>query len=109
MAPAIPLDSVVLVTGVNGFIGSHIADQFLQAGYKVRGTVRKASKADGLKALWEKKYGPGQFEVVEVPEMAVKGAFDEAVKGMFLRPMSFTHHLQINVQASLEYAMRHTI
>ncbi|PMD39988.1 NAD(P)-binding protein [Hyaloscypha variabilis F] len=82
MAPAIPLDSVVLVTGVNGFIGSHIADQFLQAGYKVRGTVRKASKADGLKALWEKKYGPGQFEVVEVPEMAVKGAFDEAVKGV---------------------------
>jgi nucleoside-diphosphate-sugar epimerase len=108
MAPAIPLGSVVLVTGVNGFIGSHIADQFLQAGYKVRGTVREASKADGLKALWEKNYGSGKFEAVEVPEMAIEGAFDEAVKGMFLRPMSF-HTPLTNVQTSLEYAMQHTI
>jgi len=85
MASAIPINSVVLVTGVNGFIGSHVADQFLQAGYKVRGSVRKAPKADGLKTFWDKKYGQGKFEVVEVPEMAVKGAFDEAVKGMLLR------------------------
>ena len=85
MAPAIPLNSVVLVTGVNGFIGFHVADQFLRAGYNVRGSVRKASKADGLKAFWDKKYGEGTFEVVEVPEMSVKGAFDEAVKGTFVR------------------------
>jgi nucleoside-diphosphate-sugar epimerase len=82
MALALPKDSLVLVTGVNGYIGSHVADQFLEAGYRVRGTAREIAKAEGLKHLWEKKYGPGRFEVVAVPDMAVEGAFDEAVKGM---------------------------
>jgi hypothetical protein len=89
MTPAIPLNSVVLVTGVNGFIGSHVANELILAGYRVRGTVRKVSKADGLKAFWEKKYGPGKVEIVEVPEMGTKGAFDEAVKGMF--PVQYLH------------------
>lgn len=38
-APAIAPGSLTLVTGVNGFIGSHIADQLLSLGYRVRGTV----------------------------------------------------------------------
>jgi nucleoside-diphosphate-sugar epimerase len=84
MTPAIPLNSVVLVTGVNGFIGSHVADQLLLAGYRVRGTVRKVSKADGLKAFWEKKYGPERVEIVEVPKIETKGVFHEVVKGLFL-------------------------
>lgn len=85
MTPAIPCNSLVLVTGVNGFIGSHVADQLMEAGYKVRGTVRMVSKADGLKAFWDMKYGPGKIEIVEVPEMATKGSFDKAVKGAFWR------------------------
>jgi uncharacterized protein YbjT (DUF2867 family) len=87
MTPALPFNSVVLVTGVNGFIGSHVADQLLLAGYRVRGTARKVSKADSLKAFWENKYGPGKVEIVEVPEIGTKGAFDEAVNGMFLYPV----------------------
>lgn len=84
MTLAIPLNSVVLVTGVNGFIASHIADQLLLAGYRVRGTARTTSKAEGLKAYWEKKCGHGKVEIVTVPEIGTKGAFDEAVKGMLL-------------------------
>ena len=42
--PAIPSGSTVLVTGVNGFLASHIADQFLRLGYSVIGTVRDAAK-----------------------------------------------------------------
>jgi nucleoside-diphosphate-sugar epimerase len=55
MAPAIPKGSTVLVTGVNGYIGSHVADQLLLAGYRVRGTTREASKAAKLLDIWEKK------------------------------------------------------
>jgi hypothetical protein len=40
-----------------------------------------------LKAFWENKYGPGKVEIVEVPEIGTKGAFDEAVNGMFLYPV----------------------
>jgi nucleoside-diphosphate-sugar epimerase len=54
---AIPKGSLVLVTGVNGFIGSHVADQFLAAGYRVRGTARDLRKTDGLGELWKQKYG----------------------------------------------------
>jgi len=82
MAPAIPKDAIVLVTGVNGYIGSHIADQFLEAGYRVRGTTRDLRKTEVLKELWEKKYGPSRLELLTVPDMAEEGAFDEAMKGI---------------------------
>ena len=78
---AIPKDSLVLVTGANGFIGSHVVDQFLGAGYKVRGTARSESKGAWVKELFDKKYGPGKFELAVVPDMNQKGAFNEAMKG----------------------------
>jgi hypothetical protein len=43
-SPAVPNGSLVVVTGATGFIGSHISDQFLQRGYKVRATTRGPSK-----------------------------------------------------------------
>jgi nucleoside-diphosphate-sugar epimerase len=82
MSSAIPKGSLVLVTGVNGYIGSHIADQLLEAGYRVRGTTRNLEKVKGLKALWESKYGPNKVEFIVVQDMSTEGAFDEAVKGM---------------------------
>jgi nucleoside-diphosphate-sugar epimerase len=82
MAPAIPKDFIVLVTGVNGYIGSHIADQLMEAGYRVRGTTRHISKIQGLSALWEKKFGEGRFELAAMENMASEGAFDKAVKGL---------------------------
>jgi nucleoside-diphosphate-sugar epimerase len=33
-------NELVLVTGIGGYVASHVADQLLKAGYKVRGTVR---------------------------------------------------------------------
>jgi dihydroflavonol-4-reductase len=40
----------VLVTGAAGFTGGHLARTFALRGYHVRGLVRQASQADGLKA-----------------------------------------------------------
>ncbi|OLN95257.1 Aldehyde reductase 2-like protein 6 [Colletotrichum chlorophyti] len=85
MAPpadtAIPKGSTVLVTGVNGYIGSHVADQFLQHGYNVRGAVRDVDRNKWLIDLFEKKYGRERFELTEVPDMCAEGAYDDAVKG----------------------------
>ncbi len=72
-------DSPVLVTGASGFIASHIVQQLLESGYRVRGTVRDPDKtrADGyLTGL------PGALERLELAtaDLLTPGAFDDAVR-----------------------------
>ncbi|KAI1413248.1 NAD(P)-binding protein [Hypoxylon sp. FL1857] len=103
--------SLVLVTGANGLIGSHIADQFLQRGYLVRGTVRSASRDQWVKEHFDKKYGPGKFELVEIPDMVVSGAFDEAVKGAsgfvhVAAPLMITTDPHVTVPIAVESTIR---
>ncbi|KIV81050.1 hypothetical protein PV11_08503 [Exophiala sideris] len=70
----------VLVTGANGYIGSHVADVLLEEGYNVRGTVR--AEKPWLNKLFDGKYGKGRFETVPVPVLDAPGAYDEAIKGV---------------------------
>ncbi|EOA81219.1 uncharacterized protein SETTUDRAFT_112128 [Exserohilum turcica Et28A] len=80
--PALAPGSTVLVTGANGFVAAHVADQLLHQGYKVRGTVRDAAKHQWLVDRFSQKYGSGQFELVTVKDMRGPGAFDDAVSGV---------------------------
>jgi len=80
--PNIPEGSLVLVTGANGFIASHIVEELLSAGYTVRGTVRSPAKLARLQARWDQKYGVGKFKAATVEDISKEGAFDEAVKGV---------------------------
>jgi uncharacterized protein YbjT (DUF2867 family) len=81
--PALPVGALILVTGANGFIASHIVDQFLLLGYRVRGTVRDAQKHSWLTTLFDKKYGKENFELVEVKELDAPGALDQILQGDF--------------------------
>jgi dihydroflavonol-4-reductase len=40
----------VLLTGISGFLGGHVALQLLNAGYTVRGSLRNPSRADKVRA-----------------------------------------------------------
>lgn len=64
-------------------IGSHVTDQLLARGYKVRGAVRDVEKSSWLTAFFADKYPSAEFSLVSVPDMTVEGCYDEVVKGMF--------------------------
>lgn len=80
--PTIPLNSLILVTAANGLVASHVADQFLAAGYRVRGIVRSSKKNAWMTSLFETRHGPGRFELVEVPDFYAPGAWKEVVQGV---------------------------
>jgi nucleoside-diphosphate-sugar epimerase len=74
--PAIPRDALVLLTGANGFIASHIADQLLLTGYSVRGTVRDVSRCSWLDDFFRQRHGSGRFELVQVADFTANNCFD---------------------------------
>ena len=78
---AIPKSSRVLVTGATGFLATRIINEFLIFSYKVVGTARTAEDAGRTRKLFA-KYEPSNYDCTVAPEMAVDGAFDEAVKGV---------------------------
>lgn len=78
--PAIPAGSIVAVTGINGYIGSHVANECLKSGFKVRGVVRNATKSAWLKTLFA-KHGDA-FSLFEVADMFTDGGLDEAFAGV---------------------------
>lgn len=43
------MTDTVLLTGISGFLGGHVALQLLNAGYAVRGSIRSLSKADKVR------------------------------------------------------------
>jgi nucleoside-diphosphate-sugar epimerase len=44
------MPDLVLVTGISGFLGGHVALELLRQGFRVRGSVRDLSKADKVRA-----------------------------------------------------------
>lgn len=71
-------EAPVLVTGATGFIASHIVKLLLDEGYRVRGTVRDPTKAEGH--LTTLSGAAERLELVEA-DLLAPHAFDAAVKG----------------------------
>ncbi|GFF74580.1 hypothetical protein CNMCM6936_006523 [Aspergillus lentulus] len=74
------MSETVLITGASGFLAAHIIQVFLEAGYKVRGTVRSPSTAERVKSRYPQFADQLSFSIV--PDIAEPGAFNEAVKGV---------------------------
>lgn len=75
---AIPPGSLILVTGVSGMIGVHIADEALKAGFHVRGTVRSHARGEKVAQL----LASPSFQYVVVEDLAADDAFDAAMVGV---------------------------
>ncbi|CZR67169.1 related to NADPH-dependent aldehyde reductase [Phialocephala subalpina] len=79
----IPPGSWILITGVTGYVASHIALEFLKRGYRVRGTTRDVSTSSWVTtSLFKSQTEAGFFELASVPDMAAPGSFDQAIKGV---------------------------
>ena len=76
-APFIPIGSTVLVTGVNGYLGAHVALELLQAGYKVKGVVRSQAKGEALVRLLPSDLQRSMSFVV-VDDITKPGAYQAA-------------------------------
>lgn len=78
---AIPRGSTVLVTGANGFIGSHVCNEFLQSGFDVKGAVRDTSKSSWLAEALRSRKPKGKFTMVALPDMEIEENFHALMHG----------------------------
>ncbi|KAF3006018.1 hypothetical protein E8E13_010618 [Curvularia kusanoi] len=70
--------SLIFITGATGFIGSHVALQALEAGYKLRVSVRKEAQIDTLRSIFS-SYAD-QIDFVVIPDLSKPGAFASALQ-----------------------------
>ncbi|KAF2444992.1 aldehyde reductase [Karstenula rhodostoma CBS 690.94] len=72
--------TTILVTGVNGLIGSYIVGSLLKKGYHVRGAVRDVEKSSWLLDHFNGTQD-AKLDLVSVPDMTIEGCYDDVVKG----------------------------
>lgn len=87
--------SIVLITGVNGYIGSHIANILLGLGFRVRGTVR--SPKPWLDEMFTAKFGEGVFETTLLSGFDDVPSLERVMDGVaaVIHVVGFPYHLKM--------------
>jgi uncharacterized protein YbjT (DUF2867 family) len=67
-------------SGASGFVAAHCLTALLDAGYKVKCSVRSQEKADEIRKL--RASHADKLDFVIVKDIVEPGAHDEAVKGV---------------------------
>ncbi len=78
------MDRTVLVTGATGYIARHIVHQLLEAGWRVRGSVRsKARAAEARKAIGAALSDPAAIDRLDLVELDLSkdAGWEEAAAG----------------------------
>ena len=78
MTNEISQEATVLVTGVGGFLGGHVALQLLKQGYSVRGTIRQKTKASAVMSRFPTF---GDKIVLVEADLDCDNGWDDAVAG----------------------------
>lgn len=68
----------VLLTGANGYVGSHILSVLLSKGLSVRSVVRSQAKVEQMRADFP-NYTDSQLDFALVPDITAPGAYEKAV------------------------------
>ncbi len=90
----------VLVTGANGFVGSHLVDELLRQGHEVRALVRKSSKLRFLDTD-RVEIHHGELAQGEIPEAALHGVDRVFHVAAVLKAARRETFRRVNVDATL--------
>jgi nucleoside-diphosphate-sugar epimerase len=71
---------LVLLTGINGFVGAHVLSALLISKYRVRGVVRSLAKSTYLVSQHPIATREGDLAFIEVPDIQAGHALDAAVE-----------------------------
>jgi nucleoside-diphosphate-sugar epimerase/xanthosine utilization system XapX-like protein len=88
----------VLVTGANGFIGSHLCELLLERGHQVAGLIRPTSDPRSLTPLFDRF--PGRLVLV-MGDLTRPQSLEAAVEGV-----EFVYHLAAKVMGTSEAEFR---
>lgn len=75
-----PSESLVLVTGASGFIAQHTILRLLEAGYRVRGTIRSLGRADEVRAVIAAHSDGKEIELMAA-DLTSDDGWTDAVRG----------------------------
>ena len=84
MTPSFFSGKKILITGINGFVGSHLAETLIQHGATVEGTSRNPTETNYLNAFFEKNK-------IQVQQMDLRSSDD--VNRVVSRPFDLIFHL----------------
>jgi nucleoside-diphosphate-sugar epimerase len=87
--PALEPNSLIFVSGVTGYLGSHTGLAALKLGHRIRGSVRSFERAESLRQVFVKEgINEDRFEFVGVEELGNEQVWEEAIQGSYDHTLS---------------------